>query len=162
MVKKFSIIFMILITVCFSENALNKYKTIRFDGTDPGIPFHYTGSLFMSGCANASMNKMLREKDPIKIGNIDPKKITFFGDEDYPEEIYSFDSISYYEVTTNLDTFYIMYTSAKKDSINYEIIIELNAGSDYDRTLNIFQDGKLCTVILWVESLRVTQKGKDI
>lgn len=146
----------------FNNNILNKYKTIRFDGIDSAMPEHYTGYLFMSGCADANMNKMIREQDPTNIGKVYSNKLVFFGDKDYPEEIYNFDSISYYEVTTEIDTFYIMHINTKKNSINYEIVIELNGGYNYDRALNIYKNGKLCTLILWVESLKVTPRGKDI
>lgn len=144
------------------KNILNRYETLHFDETDSIIPNHYTGPLFMSGCANSDINKMLREETPTKIGHVDTKKITLFGDNDYPEEVYNFDSISYYEVSINLDTFYIIYLEAQKDSIDYEIIIELKAGDNYDRTINIYKKGKLSTVILWVENMRIKPKGKDI
>ena len=40
----------------------------------------------------------------------------------------------------------------------YEIVIELKEGPNYDRTLNIFKDNKPTVLILCVDNNRIIQK----
>jgi hypothetical protein len=106
----------------------------------------YVGPLFATGAVMKSINKRIDSMELAYIGFIESNKIILI---DKPSnEVYTFDSISYYEVTKNLQTFYIIKIQSKMNGKNYDIILELNEGYNFDRTLTIYKNGSKETLIL--------------
>jgi hypothetical protein len=154
-------VFLILtIILNLKGNALDSYLTKEFDEKIPSLTAPYIGPLYMTGCADSKMQKMLQDGKPVHIGEILPNKIRLFGDKDYPEEVYSFKEVSYYEVSTKNKKFYVMYIEAIGDSEKCEIIIELKGDKKgyYDRILCIIKEDKPETIILWIDNLKLLIK----
>jgi hypothetical protein len=152
--------FMLIIlfaTISFSNpnTIFDQYDFIEFDDSISEMSPAYTGPLVASGGAIANVGYII-DTIPEPIGTIESNKITLIDD---PNEVYTFDYIKYYKVIKNIvDTFYIMKIDAQMNQFAYEIIIELKEGPNYDRTLNIYKDGKISTLILWVENTRLVPK----
>lgn len=156
--KVFQFLIVIVAATSFSYgfNVLSIYDSYTFDETDSVMSSVYTGPLFATGGANSDINRYIKEMNPEKIGFIESNKITLI---DSINEVYSFDSVNYYEVIKETDTFYVIKILAQMNNEKYDIVIELRNGPNYDRVLNIYKNGKPYTLILWIESSRLKQKN---
>lgn len=145
-------------TSCFSFNVLEQYDSYEFDETLSSMNSAYVGPLVATGAAMKSTNKVIYKMESTHIGSIDSNKITLI--DDPKNEIYNFDSISYYKVTKKLDTFYIIKIQAKMNDEKYDIILELNEGYSFDRTLTIYKNGYKETLILLIDFMRIKVKNE--
>ena len=149
--KKFILILITIVSYSHSDNILDMYDSYSFDESYSSMNSAYTGPLITVGGAmiDTQTNDIsyISDMNPEKVGFIETNNITLI---DSINEIYSFDSISYYNVTKNADTFYVMKIISKMNNENYDIIIELNDGPNYDRILNIYKKGKIKMMILWI------------
>jgi len=150
--------FLLILTVivCYSHGFeildIARYDSYTFDESDTEMPI-YNGPLMATG--GADTKNFIPDMKPVNIGFIEKNKIILI--DDPKNEIYSFDSISFYNVTKNGDSFDIIKINAKMNNENYDIIIEINEGPNYDRTLNIYKNGKPHTLILLIENARLTK-----
>ena len=136
-----------IVSYTHSFNILDMYDSYTFDESSPIMSSVYTGPLVSTGGAMSDINRLIKNMEPTVIGSIEKNKITLI---DTINEVYSFDSISYYNVIKGIDTFYVIKIIAKMNNENYDIIIELNDGPNYDRILNIYKKGKIKMMILWI------------
>ncbi|MDD5650184.1 MAG: hypothetical protein PHF86_07210 [Candidatus Nanoarchaeia archaeon] len=158
MLQKTFLCFFILFLSVFS-NMLKIYDSVELEDSANEMSSVYTGPLVATGGAITDINKFIKEMKPTKIGYIESNKIILF---DEPNEVFSFKTIKYYNVRKNNETFYIIQIDAQKeDKEQYEIIIELNEGPNYDRTLNIYKNNKPYILILWIENTRLIQKKNN-
>jgi len=149
-----SLLFVCSICMIIHGNVLSIYDSVRYDETDSVMSSAYTGPIFASGGADSG--HIIKEMQPEKIGYAKDKQIILIGDT--ANEIYSFDSITYYEVSKNGESFYIIKILATYNLSTYDIIIELRHGSNFDRVMTIYKNGKPDLLVLWVETMRMKQK----
>jgi hypothetical protein len=152
------VLFILIVAMSFSNSALKNYDHYEYDDSISEMSSVYTGPLVATGGAMTDINRLIKEMEPTKIGSIESNKIILI---DEPNEVYIFNCVKYYKVTQNVDTFYVMKIDSKMNNQDYEIIIELRSGVNYDRTLNIYKNGKPHTLILWIENTRLVPKYQN-
>jgi len=151
---KKTLLLILLCSIFSFSNVLEKYDSYVLDDSDVEMSSAYTGPLITTGGAMAGISA-IENMEPTKIGSVESNKITLI---DEPNEVYVFDFVKYYQVTLDADTFYVIKIDSKMNEHSYEILIELKDGPNYDRTMNIYENGKPKTLILWVENNRLTPK----
>lgn len=158
MLNKIMVLCILITAMSFSNTALNNYDHYEYDDSISEMSSVYTGPLVATGGAMTDINRFIKEMEPTKIGSIESNKITLIDD---PNKVYTFNYVKYYKVIQNIDTFYVMKIDSKMNNQDYEIIIELRNGPNYDRILNIYKNGKPHTLILWIENTRLVSKHQN-
>lgn len=152
-----SLFIVFMISFYTNANMLDNYDSYVADETDSSMCSAYTGPLVATGGAIAGVN-YIKNMAPQVIGSIEPNKIIL---KDSIDEVYSFKTLTYFQVSKGIDTFYVIKIEADRNNEKYDIFIELKEGPNYDRTLNIYKNGKPYTLILWKEQARL-RANKEI
>lgn len=153
MTNKIAFLIIVIYASIFGD-ILDIYDSYRFDETDSTMSSAYTGPIFATGGADKS--HYIKEMEPTKIGFMEKNQIVIIGD--LTNEIYTFDSICYYEVTKNNESFYIIKILASYNNSMQDIIIELRHGDNFDRTMTIYKNQQPDLMILWIDNSRLKQK----
>lgn len=151
-----SLLIILTTTLCINANVLDIYDSYVVDEIDSSMSSVYVGPLVATGGAIAGFN-YITNMQPQIIGSIEPNKIILT---DSIDEVYSFKTLTYFKVSKGIDTFYVMKIESNRNNEKYDIIIELRDGPNYDRTLNIYKNGKPYVLILWKEKARLRVNKK--
>lgn len=141
-----------------AKNILSLYDSHKKVYTSKTMNPHYVGPLFATGGAMTDINKMISDMDPEKIGNFTSNSLTLIESDPIPNQVYTFKKVEAYKVSKDSSSFTIMYMKSKMNGESYDILVEVKEGSNYDRTITIYKDGKPLTLILWLDNSKITQK----
>jgi hypothetical protein len=151
-----AILFVLSIYATIFSDPMNNFDSFKFYESDSVMSSIYTGPIFVTG--GAIQGHAIPQQSPEKIGYVNAKQIVLLGDT--ANEVYTFDSVSYYEVFKGIDTFYVMKILAKCNNIDFYILIELRHGPDYDRIMTFYKNDKPDMMVLWIETSRLKEKQK--
>ena len=106
----------------------------------------------------SNINRVIYDMDPEKIGKFTPNSLVLFESDTTKNQVYTFKKVKSYQVTKDDNSSNILAIKSKIGKEKYDIIIEMNEGKNFDRTITIYKDGKALTLVLWVDNARIIQK----
>lgn len=152
-------------------STLNMYMSYEKDDslTIPEMIPIYVGPLYITGGAyNEDTGKApgyytINDCKPTKLGEIRENSILINGDTPNDFDTFAFKTIEYFKVVTKnmTDTFYVMHMNSKMRDKNFEIVVELNDGPNYDRVIYLFQNGKKYMMLLWKDNMNIIEPDKS-
>lgn len=149
---------LIVFSSCSSKNILSIYDSHKKIYTSKSINPHYVGPIFCTGGAMSNINRVIYDMDPEKIGKFTPNSLVLFESDTTKNQVYTFKKVKSYQVTKDDNSSNILAIKSKIGKEKYDIIIEMNEGKNFDRTITIYKDGKALTLVLWVDNARIIQK----
>lgn len=156
------VILAVSLNIWAKKSILENYETKSKVYSSKTINAYYTGPIFATGGAMSDINRYIKDMEPTKIGGIEKNSITLIESDTLENQIYKFNKATCYKVTSKGQSFSIIYMKCKMNAEEYEIVIELKEGPNYDRTLNIFKDNKPTVLILCVDNNRIVQKKGEL
>lgn len=142
-----------------SKTLLNKYQIIEKLYTSKNLNTLYCGPIFATGGAMSDIKRYIKDMPPEKVGKFEKKTITLFEPDSTQNFELNFKKINAYKILSENDTFNIIHIKCRD---NYDIVIELQEGSNFDRSIWIYKEGEPKTLILTVDNLKITPKKHDI
>jgi hypothetical protein len=145
-----------------AKSILSLYDSHKKVYTSKTLNPHYVGPLFATGGAmGGDVNRMISEMDPEKIGSFSSNSLTLIESAPRENQVYTFNKIKSYKVSKDTSNFTIMHMKSKMNGESYDILVEIKEGSNYDRTITIYKDGKPLTLILWLDNSKIIQKKNN-
>ena len=144
-----------------AKSILSLYDSHKKVYTSKTLNPHYVGPLFATGGAMSDINRMISDMAPEKIGSFTSNSLTLIESAPRENQVYTFKSVKAYKVSKDTSSFTIMHIKSKMNGESYDILVEIKEGSNYDRTITIYKDGKPLTLILWLDNSKITQKKNN-
>jgi hypothetical protein len=144
-----------------AKSILGLYDSHKKIYTSKTLNPHYVGPLFATGGAMTDINRMISDMAPEKIGSFTSNSLTLIESAPRENQVYTFKNVKAYKVSKDTSSFTIMHMKSKMNGEKYDILVEINEGSNYDRTITIYKDGKPLTLILWLDNSKITQKKNN-
>lgn len=163
--KNLTIILVILISFAcstFSKDALSLYDSHKKLYSSNSLNPHYVGQVFATGGAMTDINRLIQDMAPEKIGEFSTNSFTLYETAPLKNQIFTFKKVKAYKVTKDNNEFTVMQMKGKIDNDKFEIIIEIQEGSNYDRTITIYKNKVASILILWVDNAKIIQKKSDL
>jgi len=145
---------------CVSPGPLRHYQSRKLIDLSRGLNPHYTGPLMAIGGGLAEYGSVAIVNHPFKTGYVTRNSILIF-DEPY-NKLYRFGNVRTYRVVRDTCSFNVYCMSGRGDSKDITLLIELETSSLWDRTLYIWKDDTLTTVVYWVENLRIKLEAPEV
>jgi hypothetical protein len=141
----------------YSKSILSIYDSHKKILSSKTMNPHYVGPIFCTGGAMSDINRVIKDMEPVKIGEFTPNSLVLIESDTTKNQVYTFEEIKSYRVTKGEKSFTILAIKSKIGKEKYDIIIGMNEGKNFDRTITIYKDGKALTLILWVDNARIIQ-----
>jgi hypothetical protein len=155
LILSFIVILMISLTTQ-KPILLGKYQIIEKLYTSTNLNPSYCGPIFATGGAMSDIKRYIKDMPPERIGKFEKKTITLFEPDSSQDMKLNFKKISAYRIFSKNDTFNILHIKCRD---NYDIVIELQEGSNYDRSIWIYKKGEPKVLILTIDNIRIKQKN---
>jgi hypothetical protein len=144
-----------------AKNILNIYDSHKKVYSSKTMNPHYVGPIFATGGAMADINRLIKEMDPEKVGNLTCNNLTLIESAPLKNQVYTFKKVKAYQVKKSTSNFSVILLKSTMNGENYDILIEIKEGPNYDRTITVYKDGKPQTLILWLDNSKITQKKSN-
>lgn len=146
-------------TPILSKTLLNKYQIIEKLYTSRNLNTLYCGPIFATGGAMSDIKRYITDMPPENVGKFEKKTITLFEPDSTQNFELNFKKIKAYKIKFENDTFNIIHIKCRN---NYDIVIEIREGSNFDRSIWIYKKGEPKTLILTIDNLNITPKKANL
>jgi hypothetical protein len=153
-ILSFIVILLISLTTQ-SPRLLNKYQIIKKLYTSRNLNTSYCGPIFATGGAMSDIKRYIKDMPPEKVGKFEKKTITLFEPDSSQNFKLNFKKIKAYKILSENDTLNILHIKCRD---SYDIVIELQEGANFDRSIWIYKKGKPKILILTIDQLKMAQK----
>lgn len=146
----------------FSKDALSTYDNHKRLYSSNSINPHYVGPVFATGGAMTDINRLIRNMAPEKIGEFSTNSFTLYETAPLKNQVFTFKKVKAYKVMKDDKEFTVMQMKGRINNDEFEIIVEIQEGSNYDRTITIYKNKVASILILWVDNAKIIQKKSDL